>query len=83
MTITTDEADDIRWNEAIAKQEVSGHRWYTKYLIVYKDNDELRGFYYLDPATEDQEGQDEYETDPVETFQVEGKEQTIIVYSPT
>lgn len=79
-TITTDEADEIVWNEAIANQIVSEHRWYTKKLIVYKDGESLRGFYYLDPSTEDQEGQERYDTDPVEVFPVTGHEKTIIVY---
>jgi hypothetical protein len=47
---------------------------------VYEDGDNLRGFYYLDPATEMQEGQDTYETDPVQTFPVRCSEKTIIVY---
>lgn len=79
-TITTDEADEILWGDPVARQDVSDHRWYTKQLIVYKDGDILRGFYYMDPATEDQEGQDTYETDPVETFPVIGVERTITVY---
>lgn len=85
-TLTADEADDILYSDrVVTRQDVSEHRWYTKKLIVYRDYDDpntLNGFYYLDPATEDQEGQDCYETDPVETFAVEGKEKTIIVYSP-
>jgi len=79
MSLTTDEADEIL-DTCIARQDVSRHRWYTKQLIVYRDGEELRGFYYLDPATELQEDQDRYETDPVETFPVKGVKQTITVY---
>lgn len=82
-TITTEAADEIRFGRS-TRQEVSGHRWYTKYLIVFGDIGGHYGFYYLDPATEDQEGQDEYETDAdgmVPVFNVEGHDETVTVWT--
>lgn len=86
--MTPDEADSIRWGECarVATQEVSQHRWYTKRLVVFLSPEcELRAFYHLDPATEDQEGQDEYELDAagnVPTFPVVGKEVVTTIYEP-
>lgn len=81
MTITVDEADEIREMEAHEPQVVSKHRWYTKLLIPFTDEaGALRGFFYLDPASELQEGQDRYESDPVKTFAVTSREVTTIVY---
>lgn len=79
--MTPDEADDIRYGNLVAVQEVSQHRWYTRMLVVYRDGEALRGFYHLDPATEMQEGQDEYEDDPVPTFPVTAREQVVTVYA--
>jgi hypothetical protein len=81
-TITQDEADDIVYSDKpIAVQEVSKHRWYTLQLVVYRDTaGELVGFHYCDPASELQEGQDRYETDPVQVFPVISREVTHIVY---
>lgn len=64
----------------VASQEVSKHRWYTKRLVVFRHADALLGFLYLDPATEEQEGQDRFEADPVPTFPVVGREVTTTTY---
>lgn len=82
VTITTDEADEIVWGNPIAKQHVCDNRWDTTYLIVYKRDEALLGFHYREPATEMQEGQECYETDPVQTFPVRGIEKTVTVYEP-
>ena len=80
-TITQDEADDIFYGEHVAQQFVSEHRWYNRLLIVFQSEDgSLRGFYYMQPATEMQEDQDRYESDPVKTFPVEAREITTTVY---
>lgn len=75
-TISIEEAEDIAWGGYLAKQEVSEHRWYTKYLVVFVRDGETLGFHYLEPATEDQEDQDLFEGDPVPVFPVVGHEVT-------
>ena len=79
-TISTDDAQDIVESTPIAVQEVSQHRWYTKQLIVYASTEGLRGFYYLKPATEIQEDQDRFISDPVEVFPVVAREVVTTVY---
>lgn len=59
--LSIDEANCIVWGDHVAKQWVSDHRWHTTYLVVYKQDNALMGFYYLEPATEMQEGGDVYE----------------------
>lgn len=79
-SISTDEAEDIIWGEHVADQFVSEHRWYNKRLFVFEREGDLYGFYYLDPATEEQEGQDRFEADPVPVFPVVAREVTTVVY---
>lgn len=76
-TISKDKAEDLYYG-AVATQEMSQHRWYTKLLVVYQDGEtgELMGFYYLNPASELQEDQERFESDPVEVFPV-NEEQVI------
>jgi hypothetical protein len=81
LTLSTDEAEDV-FNDALASQLVSKHRWYTRYLIVFSYQQELRGFYYNEPATEEQEGQEVFDSDPVETFPVVAKQVTTTIYEP-
>lgn len=71
-TITEDEAEDILYGgDVIATETISEHRWYDRQLIVFRDGDgPLRGFYYMKPATEEQEGQDRFESDPVKVYPV-------------
>lgn len=79
-TISTDDAQEHAWN-AVATQTVSEHRWYTKQLIVARDDaGDLFGFYYLNPASELQEDQDRFESDPVPVFAVVAREVTTTVY---
>lgn len=81
-TISVENAYEYLY-EPVAKQFVSDHRWSTTYLIVYKDDtDALWGFYYDEPATEMQEGQDVFINDPVPTFPVEAREITVTKYEP-
>jgi hypothetical protein len=83
QTISVEAAQDIMWgSEKVATQEVSEHRWYRKQLIVYRRGAELWGFYYLDPASELQEDQDRFESDPVKTFPVAGREIVTTIYEP-
>jgi hypothetical protein len=79
--IDVDTAYEIIFDDPIAYQEVSQHRWYTKYLVVFENADgHLMGFYHLKPATEMQEGQDEFEDDPVPVFHVFGRDILTTVY---
>ena len=81
MTLTTDEADDRIYGPHVAIQDVSEHRWYTKQLVVFMGDDHLLyGFYYLKPATELQEDQDRFESDPVKVFYVNARDVTTTVY---
>lgn len=79
-TITVDEAEDIFYGDHVAVQAIAKHRWYTKRLVVFEREGELWGFYYLDPATEMQEGQDRFEMVPVPVVRVRSREVTSIVY---
>lgn len=81
-TISEDEAHEILCDSSVARQTISEHRWYTKQLIVYRRDEELMGFYYLDPATEEQEGQDVFESDPIEVFPVIARQVVTTVYKP-
>jgi hypothetical protein len=82
LTLTTDEAMEFVYDGAVAKQFVSDHRWYTTYLIVFPYQQELRGFYYDEPATEEQEGMDRFDSYHVVTFPVVAKQITTTVYEP-
>lgn len=88
-TITQEQAEDIVWgHDVVAFQEVSTHRWHTKKLVVFRSDDteyattgvSLWGFYYLDPLTELQDGQDMFESDPVEVFPVDARQVVTTVY---
>lgn len=79
-TITQDEAEGIVYGEHVAIQEVSKHRWYTKQLVVFEQDGEPLGFYYLEPASELQEDQDRFEADPVPVFPVAPKTVSTTVY---
>lgn len=83
-TLDVDDAQDIvdgyGDRKALAIQDVSEHRWYTRKLVVYEDEAGPAGFYYLDPASELQEDQERFESDPVEVFPVVGKEVVTTVY---
>jgi hypothetical protein len=85
-TLDVDTAQEIAWGESfddyefVATQEIAQHRWYTARLIVFKQGGHLFGFHYLDPATEMQDGQDRFESDPVPIFPVDGEVITTTVY---
>lgn len=81
-TIDREDAEEIYWGEdQIAKQFVAEHRWSNTFLIVFERDGELWGFYYDEPATEMQEGNDPFDyDDPVSVFPIIGKEVTKIVY---
>lgn len=76
QSISVEEADDIIDGRPVAIQHVSKHRWYTRQLVVFERDGEMLGFHYLEPATEEQEGQDVYEGDPVPVFPVISKQIT-------
>jgi hypothetical protein len=80
QTISTDEANEILWSDS-KRQFVDQHRWYNTFLVVYEDDmKNLMGFYYDEPATEEQEGMDVFHGDPVPVFPVVAKELTTVVY---
>lgn len=84
-TISVEDAEDVLDSKdgVVACQNVSDHRWYTRQPIVFRaptGNRELFGFYYLKPATEEQEDQDRFEADPVPVFRVVGRDVVTTVY---
>jgi hypothetical protein len=82
-TISTDEAEDLVYGDHEGIQDVSTHRWYTKQLVVFTgERGGLYGFYYLKPASEIQEDQDRFESDPVKVFPVEAEEVTVTKWRP-
>lgn len=79
--ISVDEAEDVLEGVPLAVQTVSEHRWYAKQLVVFEAPDGLRGFYYLNPASELQEDQDRFESDPVRVYRVAGTEVVKTTYA--
>jgi hypothetical protein len=61
FTITVGEAEDIVWgnDKSVTMEFMNERRWTIDYLVVYKELDQLFGFYYFAPATEDQEDMDD------------------------
>lgn len=81
-SITVSEAFEISigYDGFVAAQSVSEHRWYTRELIVFARDDKLYGFYHDRPATEEQEGMDEFDDDPVPVFPVTQKQISTTIY---
>jgi hypothetical protein len=91
MTLTHDEAMEIvhGYDGFVAKQLESEHRWYNRYLIVFKDPradnldpgpGSLCGFYYDEPKTEEQEGMDTFDDEPVTVFRISSHAVVATVY---
>jgi len=92
MTIDPDLAHEISlgYDGFVAQQHVSDHRWFTRQLIVFDpreaqlegefSDDALYGFFYDEPATELQEGQDVFEDEPVPVYPVKAREITVTKY---
>lgn len=80
--ITQDEAEEIvmGYDGHVTTQDVEEHRWYTTQLVVFERDGATLGFHYLKPASELQEDQDRFESDPVEVFPVVGCLVTRTVY---
>jgi hypothetical protein len=79
-----EEEYELPW-EALANWELDKHRWYTwRELIFLADDGKHYAVDYMDPATENQEGQDCWEDTRgyVEAVQVEPKEVTTIKWVP-
>lgn len=74
--ISVERAEEvIDAEQYVTIQTVSRHRWYTRQLVVFNTAMfGLTGFYYLRPATEEQEGQDRFEGDPVPIFKVKARQ---------
>lgn len=89
MTLDTEDALELAWGDScgdyafVAKQHISKRCWYTRHLIVFEYAGDRLGFYYDEPATEEQEGQDSFDADPVPTFLVTAREITTTVYCDT
>lgn len=81
-TIDQETAFEIYWNDPIAVQDISKHRWYNEQLVVFEKDGKLMGFYYFDPASELQKDQERFEDDPVPIFPVVGQETITTIYSP-
>jgi hypothetical protein len=86
-SITTEEAYEILWGHGeavgfphVAIQLVSEHRWHDRELVVFARDDKLYGFYHDRPATEEQEGMDEFDDDPVPVFPVTQKQISTTIY---
>lgn len=77
-----EEVYDLPWN-AVSNEEDYKARWYTGRIVVFKADDDLHyEVYYMDPATEMQEGQDRwnidnYERNTVTAYRVEPVEVTV------
>ena len=70
------EFDDMKMIEKIF---ISEHRWYNLCDIIIQ-NTATGKFYvtpYMDPSTEEQEGQDRFHSDPVIWEEIESYEETI------
>lgn len=67
----------------VARQLESKHRWYERYLIVFDLEGTLWGFLYDEPATEEQEGMERFDSDPVKCFRVTGTPVSKMVYEKT
>ena len=88
--ISEDEADDILFGdsekyEKIKEIFVEKHRWYNAKEIIFKskNSNKFYSVYYMEPATEYQEGQDCWETNSdglIECHEVIEKEKVIKVY---
>lgn len=78
-TISVDDAEEAVYG-AVAIQDVSQHRWYTRQLVVFVHDGSLMGLHYLRPASELQEDQDRFDADPVPIFPVVAKEVVTTVY---
>lgn len=83
LSIDEEMARDLAYGGALAMQEVSQHRWHTTMLVVFEHEDQLMGFYFYEPATEMQEGGDEFEAIPVPIFPVIAREVVTTIYEPT
>lgn len=58
-------------------EEGDRHRWYRDLFTVFKTDSTHFGVYWMDPASELQEDQDLFHSDPVEIYPVESYEQII------
>lgn len=57
-------------------------RWYTVMRIIFEHDGALWRIYRMDPATEMQEGQDKWGSDPVVATRMEPYEVTVTKYRP-
>ncbi len=70
---TLDEADIIH------EGPPDKHRWFNGIERVTEHNGKFYQHYYMEPASEMQDGQDRYSEDPVECIEVERKTKTVEV----
>lgn len=87
-TFTHDELEDLELNWSTGGAPIvqctprHKRRWYTVMRIVFEHDGAFWQIDRMDPATEMQEGQDRWESDPVVATQVEPYEATVIRYRP-
>lgn len=54
--------DDVPSLKFVAKEYTGTSRWTTDYMVVFSDPDgDLYGYFFSEPATEEQEGLDPYD----------------------
>lgn len=74
----------VTWGESsehvVLHEAVDKHRWYTNTRVIFKHEDQLWEIFYMDPASEMQEGQDRFHEDPVKATLVEAYTKTVTGY---
>lgn len=83
--ISEDEAEDIMYGKAgkeVGCDHYSGskHRWWTEEYYVFPRDGKLYEFLYMEPSTEEQDGQDVWEEEPIPCYEVIAAPTTTIVY---
>lgn len=75
---------EVGWtsDKVVLREVVGQHRWSVLYRVIFEHENQLWEIEYNEPATEMQEGQDRFWSDPVEARQVETYEKTVTGYRP-
>ena len=80
MELSIEEAEDIFWEDHVAKYAGDKHRWHQDMYCVFTRDGKYYEFLYMDPATEMQEGQDCFENDPVPCYEVIPMQKSVTYY---
>lgn len=74
----------VTWGKSskrvVLHEAVDKRRWYTNTRVIFSHEDQLWEIFYMDPASEVQEGQDRFYENPVKATLVEPFEKTVIDY---